>query len=172
MGLPAVTTPIYGLPYIVPGEPVRNTRAKLQTAMEAIDAALAARGVPPADLLDLIAAGWFTDSGWVTLPLATGWAGSGSPAYRKLGKTVWFRGEVWTTATSTTDVNLLSTALPTGFRPTARTRFVIGSTGGTSGVLDVNLMALTIGTDGVMSGASQRTGSPGYMLGSINYPVA
>jgi hypothetical protein len=164
-------TPIYGLEYLVQGEPARNTRQALENNAKTIEAALLARGVPPADLLDLIAAGWFTDTGWVNLPLAAGWNSSSSPGYRKIGKTVWFRGEVWTTATSTTDTNLLSTPLPAGFRPATRTRFLIGSTGGSSGVQDQNVMSLNIGTDGVMSGASSRTSSPGFMLGSINYPV-
>lgn len=46
-------TPIYGIEYLVPGEPVAHTRAKLQRNAEQIEAALVRGGIAPAGAQDL-----------------------------------------------------------------------------------------------------------------------
>lgn len=48
-------TPIYRLPYPAPGEPIRNTRANLQTMAQNIEAALQAGGVAAPGASDLLA---------------------------------------------------------------------------------------------------------------------
>jgi hypothetical protein len=48
-------TPVYGLEYLVQGEPVRNTRAALEANAKTIEAALLARGVPATGAADLAA---------------------------------------------------------------------------------------------------------------------
>lgn len=48
-------TPIYHLPYPAPGEPIRNTRANLQTMAQNIEAALQAGGVAAPGASDLLA---------------------------------------------------------------------------------------------------------------------
>jgi hypothetical protein len=48
-------TPIYGLAYLVAGEPARNTRTVLQSNAETIETALAAGGVAAAGASDVLA---------------------------------------------------------------------------------------------------------------------
>lgn len=49
-----MTTPVYGLEYLVEGEPARNTRAKLQRNAETIEAALIAGGLAAPGASDLL----------------------------------------------------------------------------------------------------------------------
>jgi hypothetical protein len=48
-------TPVYGLEYLVEGEPARNTRAKLERTVKAVEAALVAGGITPPGASDLAA---------------------------------------------------------------------------------------------------------------------
>jgi hypothetical protein len=52
---PAVTaqTPVYGIKYIVPGEPIRNTRQALEDNANTVEAALIRGGVAPPNAADL-----------------------------------------------------------------------------------------------------------------------
>lgn len=47
-------TPIYGIEYLVPGEPARNTRAKMERNAKQIEAALAAGPASPPGAADLL----------------------------------------------------------------------------------------------------------------------
>jgi hypothetical protein len=46
-------TPVYGIKYIVPGEPIRNTRQALEDNAKTIEAALVAGGIAPAGAPDI-----------------------------------------------------------------------------------------------------------------------
>lgn len=121
MGLPAVTakTPIYQLEYLVVGEPARNTRAALENNAKSIEAALAARGIPPTDYQALVAAGWFTDTGWTDIPAKTGFTrqtGDDRPQVRKRGGQIYLRGG-WTNAGMAASGTFTVATLPAGFRP-------------------------------------------------------
>lgn len=48
-------TPIYGIEYLIPGEPIRSTRQALENNAKSIEAALANRGVIPPGASDLAA---------------------------------------------------------------------------------------------------------------------
>lgn len=48
-------TPIYGLEYLVQGEPVRNTRVKMERNAKAVEAALQGKGVAATGASDLLA---------------------------------------------------------------------------------------------------------------------
>lgn len=59
----------------------------------------------------------FADSGWLDLPLKTGWSyqyDTDKPQYRKIGNIVYLRGLIDATATAQTTIG----ELPVGFRPT------------------------------------------------------
>lgn len=106
-------TPIYGIKYLVQGEPVRNTRQALEDNAKTIESALAARGVTPPNTPDLAAlAGRVTVletvGAWTDLPVVgapylahfpfNSQAGPGQGAtpqkiqFRVQQGRVWFRG--------------------------------------------------------------------------------
>ena len=156
------TTPIYGIEYLVEGEPVRNTRAALENNALTIEAALAARGVPPADLVTLIAAGWFSDTGWVTIVPNTGFTASESLAYRVRGGTCFLRGTVIRTAGAFTTTPTAVFTMPTGARPSSFLRFPA-----TAG------MAANVNTSGVVEiFADTLTGADRTRLSVVRFLVA
>jgi hypothetical protein len=88
-------TPVYGIKYPVAGEPIRTTRQILEDNAKATEAAMLARAVPPADLAALIAAGWFTDTGWQNITLASGVTTTALGArYRRTGRRVSVQAEL------------------------------------------------------------------------------
>jgi hypothetical protein len=132
-------TPTQGLPYLTVGQPARDTRAVLQELAEKIDAALSAKAIPPADIAALVAAGWFSDTGWVPMPLPPGFTG---PAYvRKVDKWVQLRGRVTGTfpagAATQIGVGASGTGLPAGYRPAQNAPMPIAYSGNAIGVLSV-----------------------------------
>lgn len=143
-------TPVYGLEYLVEGEPVRNTRQKLERNAKGIEAALVARGVPPTDLAALIAAGWFTDSGWVTVPPASGFTASGTPAVRKRANVLYFRGG-WTNAGMAASGVYTVGTLPAGFRPDTQVNTLASSSNGST---VARLLLNTNGTIQVVTGST------------------
>ncbi|MBC1290490.1 BppU family phage baseplate upper protein [Listeria booriae] len=107
----------------------------------------------------------FTDSGWLPLPLKTGFtAGSSTPQYRKIGTLVMYRGLVIRTSGGT---GVFATA-PAGYRTSDAylEGFVVGqqsSAAGASGLVyvkptgDVELVAATNATGIWLSGISYYT---------------
>lgn len=144
-------TPVYGLEYLVQGEPARNTRLALENNAKTIEAALVARGVPPTDLQDLIAGGWFSDSGWVGIVSAAGTTLNGSPQVRKVGKLVKAQAG-WSSATipggagamqpNTNYYVAAAGGIPAGFRPS----YTLYLRAGTNSA--ANPGRFVIGTDG------------------------
>lgn len=150
-------TPIYGIEYLTEGEPAGYTRQKLQRNAEKIEAALVARGVPPADLQALIAAGWFSDTGWLDITPAAGFAamaGAEKPQVRKLGRILLFQGGFTNAGMAVNGTYAVSLALPTSTRPTQTAIVGLGSSAGaavasgfltSAGIISVRTSA-TLGT--------------------------
>lgn len=123
------TTPIYGLKYIVQGEPIRNTRQALEDNAFTIETALQAAGVAAVGASDLLAV-----SGRVSaiesptmqpVTFASGYAQYTTSPYGELVRcwkptpdTVRVAGMVAiSTAVSTGATGLLFATLPAGYRP-------------------------------------------------------
>lgn len=152
-----MTTPLYGIPYLVEGEPFNTFRLKSEQIAFGLEDALQTAGITPPDLADfladlatfntLAAAGVFTDSGWQAVPVAGPFAAhTVPPAVRKIGKTVYARGG-WTNAGLTANTVTAVGTIPAGYRPATQLEFVPGmsspgSTGkafvATTGVVSLN----------------------------------
>jgi hypothetical protein len=121
-----------------------------QQAAQTIEAALLTRGVAPADVSALIAAGWFTDTGEVTIgQVSTAYAINATPTVRRIGKRAqatggWANaGSGKTTLAATTSYTVVAAGgIPADCRPpqnrycpaissapAAEARFVIGADG-------------------------------------------
>lgn len=106
------------------------------------------------------------DSGWINIPLRSGFTFSGeTPAYRKIGSVIYMRGRVARTSGTWTTGNTAIGDLPAGFRPsTSNVLFasVIGSPGvpgrvfvTSAGVVNVNALSGTpAGTEGISLAAA------------------
>lgn len=171
-----MTTPVYGLNYLVQGEPVRNFRAYSQSNAEAIEAALIATGITPPDLADYLAdiatfntlatAGVFNDSGWVavtTTSPAVAISGA-APQVRKIGKMVIARGG-WTNGGQTANTTTASGTIPSGYRPSQQQEAVPGmSSAGSTG-------KLIIATTGVVSVAAGGTVAGYFRMDALVWTV-
>lgn len=137
-------TPNFGIEYLIPGEPARNTRAKLQRNAETIDAALTAGGIAPAGAADLVAiAGRVTTlekTPWTTWGLNAGWsvyAGLGPAvasgpyaafAYRTVANALGeLRGWLTNTAAIAAGARVTASPLPVNLRPTTGVTLWAGS---------------------------------------------
>lgn len=157
-------TPLYGIKYIVRGEPIRNTRQALQDNAETIEAALVRGGVVPPGAADLTAeaatrAAADTANANAIAALQPGaWQSSGltPPAgyaavrYRKIPSTdsVWIVG----TVTGNFALNAVIFTLAAGFRPTAGT-YPINAQAGTNVSAQVDIK-----TDGTVTAKVATTG--------------
>lgn len=169
------TTPIYGLHYLVPGEPARNTRAALEANVYAIEAALQSHALAPPAAADLAAVAGRTSvlengGAWQGVTFASGWTsytgeGYATFSYRKEGPRVYLRGWVVTSAATAANALIISAALPVAFRP-ASTVAVYGHIDG------ANPVRLTMSTAGEFravgafaSGTYVYVGGQSYALG-------
>lgn len=83
-----------------------------------------------------------TDTGWITLPLASGitaYNEANTPQYRKIGKLVVVRG----TVKGITARNTVIGTLPTGFRPTKANPYVQNTSLGTGNYATQTRLTLT-----------------------------
>lgn len=106
------------------------------------------------------------DSGWVLLPLRTGFQSNGeTPMYRRIGSIIFMRGRVARISGTWTTGNTAVADLPAGFRPSTSNILyatTIGSPGvpgrmfiTSAGVVNVNALSGTpAGTDGIPLTAS------------------
>src|SRR5690348_6261939 len=93
------TTPVYGIAYPNPDTKLTDLSTVLAAAAGTVEAALARGAIAPSQTItDLINAGFFTDTGWVTLTPAAGFTAANSLAIRRIGKRVSLRGGVHRTA--------------------------------------------------------------------------
>lgn len=90
-------TDVYGIEFLQLGEPIRNTRAKLEANARTIEAALLARGVPATGAPDLAAvsgrvSALEADTGWLAATAAASPGGGATPwsisgtVVRRVGK--------------------------------------------------------------------------------------
>lgn len=108
-------TPIYGLEFLVEGEPARNTRAKLERNALTIEAALQAKGLTPPGAPEYAAL--LADTGWVPLtPAAPFTALPYGMRYRIRGGLVSVRLGASLGASYTANATI--TTLPAPARPT------------------------------------------------------
>lgn len=123
-------TPALGLAYCDPNTPLVDLATVTQQTATTVEAALVSRGIAPADVQTLIAAGWFVDTGWKTytaadLALATGWTTTAS-VYRVRSGVVWQRLRLtspsslaWTADAVGNLADVQIATVPAGQRPTA-----------------------------------------------------
>jgi len=128
-------TPIYGLQAPSDGDPVWETAAQLRATVDKIETALATRGVPPADLAALIAAGWFSDTGWMDVPVLAPFAPISTlerPTVRRVGKRVQMSGGFSSNGLAINGSFTGLGTIPEGLRPSPG-KSVVGSVGTASG---------------------------------------
>jgi hypothetical protein len=81
-------TPIYGIEYLLEGEPVRNTRAKLERNAKQIEAALNGKAIPPpaaADWNALVArVAAVEPTAWITPSLNSGYTNLNTTLYHPI----------------------------------------------------------------------------------------
>jgi hypothetical protein len=152
-------TPVFQLEYIVPGEPLRNTRAALENNAKSIEAALLAGPASPPNAQDLATlagrvtalepGAWTAITGltapWVSFAGAGGSPGAGpydTFAYRVVNGRVWLRG--WLNVSGSTAIangtTLTTAPLPVGIRPPkSRTIYPIMDQPGTTYPLRVEV---------------------------------
>lgn len=107
------------------------------------------------------------DTGWVTITPAAGWSTS-NLQYRVKNGICYFRGEFWGGADGT-----VVFTLPTEARPTSRLSHLcprIVSTS-TSLVVSLNIQTSGIATAVLYSGGTILSNSPGYSVGTMQFPV-
>lgn len=151
-----IKTPLYGLEYIQQGEPIRNTRLALENNAYTIEAALAARGVPPTDLQALIAAGWFSDTGWVDITPAAGFAVASTaerPQMRRRAGQLIFQGGFAPTGLAVSASFTVAT-IPVPYRP-AQNAYVGG--GSSSGASTFTLLLTSAGALQIRTSATLGT---------------
>lgn len=113
-------TPVHSIAYIDDLTPLNELAAASQQMAQRVETALIARGVPPADLPALIAAGWFTDSGEVALSLQSGFTALTPVTYRKVGKRITLSGTIQHANITSGMVGII---LPVSIRPPQYKRF-------------------------------------------------
>jgi hypothetical protein len=145
-------TPLYNLEYLVEGEPLRYTRQKIERNAKSIEAALALRAIPPADIAALVAAGWFSDTGWTDITPAAGFAvlsTAEKPQVRRRAGLLLFQGGFSNTGMAASGTYNVAT-LPAPFRPAQTAIVGVGSSAGaavasgfltSAGVLSLRLSA-------------------------------
>lgn len=119
-------TPALGIAYCDPDTALADFPTATQQAATTVETALKTRGLVTADVSDLIAAGWFADTGQINITttngLAAGWAvGSQGARYRKVGR--WVYVMLHLTATAAYSASAIPFVLPAGFRPGSRHYF-------------------------------------------------
>jgi len=102
------------------------------------------------------------DTGWVPLTLGAGWSGLGTPAWKRVGSTVSFKGEIYGGALDTTILTL-----PAEARPVERIHALVSRL---ASVYE-NPGLLRIQTSGELSVRwhNGSSASPGLGLGTISY---
>lgn len=158
-------TPIYGLKYIVEGEPARNARQALEDNAKTIEAALQSQGVPAVGAPDLATlsgrVSQLEPGAWVALTLTTGAVYTGWPAPRaRLERAGVVRFEA---SVSTISAGVPFLTLPVQFRPNGN-RVIVASSGATTSCLG------QIQTNGqVIAGAT--IASNGFLLMAGTYSL-
>jgi len=115
-------TPVYGLEYIVEGEPLRNARLALENNAKSVEAALLLGGVAAPGATDLLTlsgrVNLLESTAWANLSLASGVTNLGgefqTAQIRKVGDRVELRGVLAAKPAGT----ILAT-IPAGMRPPA-----------------------------------------------------
>jgi hypothetical protein len=150
-------TPVYGLKYLEVGQPARDTRDVLEDNARSIEAALIRGGIAPTSIQTLTAAGWFSDTGWLTLTAAAGrtaFTGADRPQARMRGGIVYLRGAFQTTGMAAATTYDLCTLPATITRPGAQINMYAGSSTAAAGG---KLMVKTDGTVQVLTGPTVGT---------------
>lgn len=144
------TTPVYGIKYPTPGDPIRNTRQYLQDNATTIEAALAAKALAPPGTPDLAAAvariGVLEAARTVTTALVlknsfTAVGGYRAPYMSRTDKSV----TVYAFVTGGPGAGGVVTTLPVGSRPAAD--------------LFIGYLAQTSGTNTATPGIVRATGN-------------
>jgi hypothetical protein len=133
--MPGMTS-VYSFEYPLDGEPVADWYLMAKANADKYEAALLAAANPPSptDFAAMVAAGWFTDTGWVNLTLLNSHTVlSGSVAqYRRVGKRVMLRGALSGPSSGTIAVSTIGASVPSGLWPDTFQRHIT-ATGATSG---------------------------------------
>ena len=169
------TTPIYGMQYLVPGEPARNTRAALEANAFAIEAALQSHALAPPAAADLAAiagrASVLENRGaWQGVTFASGWSsytgeGYATFSYRKEGPRVYLRGWLTTTAATAANALIVAAAVPVAFRPAA--------TVAVYGHIDAaHPVRLTMSTAGELRATGAFASGAFIYVGGLSYALA
>lgn len=130
-------------------------------------------GVPPdvqKDIKDLADAldPYVGDTGWVALTVEAGWTAAYPVSWRRIGKAIHLRGEVF--GGNTGSSNIIFT-LPSGARPPTRVAPTIGRYHGSTGAA----ATLAVGTDGacyiIPIAGTMPPGSPGLVLNGSTWLI-
>jgi hypothetical protein len=162
-----VIEPTYGLSKFDTKEPAGMTAAIVNATVDSIVTALGNAGIPPADLPALIAAGWFSDSGWQSITVAGGFAATTqAPQVRKIGKIVVARGGWSNTGVTASTTHTNVGTIPSGYRPSSGLDLAPGlSAAGTSSA------RLSIATTGVVTLQTSGSVAAYFRLDGVTWTV-
>lgn len=170
-------TPIYGIEYLIEGEPARNTRAKMERNAKQIEATFAAGGLAPPGTPDLAAAiarigvlEHVNDAVTTISPAANvahvgGYRNAG--VYR-VGRAICLTSLLTTTAAIANAGTLFT--LPTGFRPSQVQPLLVNAQTG-SPLVNTSIR-LDVATSGIVSTVGSLASGSYIFLDSVQFPGA
>jgi hypothetical protein len=147
-------TSVLALPWMDTDTELNQLDAVTQELAETMETALIAHGIAPADISDLIAAGWFTDSGWVDVTIGSGFAAQDTtnrPRVRKRAGVVHLKGG-WANTGMAANATVSNVGtIPSGYRPNQTIGFALG---GSNGTADGVMLITSAGAVEIRTGAA------------------